>query len=155
EGFATKFFVDNSCEMVFLELYKDNNLLKRDYFYAPDTYVYTTNLGDSQDVAVLAIHVADVNCTGDRTCIIDGIWQISTHPISVEEDTEYDKMTIQSVNADTKTIMMDNEDNKITLNSNKDQLLMGDIRIKTADQDAITATEPLRFYIYTEETVES
>lgn len=155
EGFATKFFVDNSCEMVFLELYKDNNLLKRDYFYAPDTYVYTTNLGDSQDVAVLAIHVADVNCKGDRTCVIDGIWQISTYSISVEEDTEYDKMTIQGVDADSMSIIMDNEDNQIILSKNKDQLLMDNIRIKTADQDVISVEEPLRFYIYMEETIES
>ncbi len=155
EGFALKLFVDNSCEMVFLELYKDDDLLKRDYFRAPDTYIYTTNLGSSQDVVFLAIHVADVDCTGERTCIIDGIWQISTHPISVEEDTEYDKMTVQSVDAASMRITMVNEDNQIILSKNKDQLLMGDLRIKTADQDAISVEEPLRFYIYTEETIES
>ena len=155
EGFAVKFLVDNSCEMVFVELYKDGNLAERDYFIVPDTYIYTTDLGDSQDIAVLAIHLADVNCTGGRTCVIDGIWQISTHTIPVEEDTEYDKMTVQVVDADSMRIFMDNEDEQIVLSNNKDQPLMGDIRIKTADQDAISDEEPLRFYIYTEETVES
>ncbi|HPE64340.1 MAG TPA: PGF-CTERM sorting domain-containing protein, partial [Methanothrix sp.] len=51
-------------------------------------------------------------------------------------------------------IMMNNEDNKITLSKDKDQLLMENIRIKTADQDDITAEEPLRFYIYEEATIE-
>ena len=140
---------------MFLELYKDDNLAERDYFSVPDTYIYSTDLGDSQDIAVLAIHVADVNCTGGGTCVIDGIWQISTYPISVEEDTEYDKMTIQTVDADSMAIMMNNEDNQIILSKNKDQLLMDNIRIKTADQDAISVEEPLRFYIYKEETIES
>ena len=54
----------------------------------------------------------------------------------------------------TLTITMINEDDKITLNSNKDQLLMENIRIKTADQDVISAEEPLRFYIYEEATIE-
>jgi len=155
EGFAVKVFVDNSCEMVFLELYKDNYFVRNDYFRVPDTYVYATDLGDSQDVAVLAIHVADLDCTGDRTCLIDGIWQISTHPIPVEEDTEYDKMTVQTVNADEHSIMMNNEDNRIILSKNRDLSLMGDIRMRTSNQATISAEEPLRFYIYTEETVES
>jgi len=64
-------------------------------------------------------------------------------------------MTIQTVDADEKTIMMDNEDNKITLSRNKDISLMGDIRIKTADQDEITAEEPLRFYVYKPVTIEA
>jgi len=83
---------------------------------------------------------------------IDGIWQVSERPIDIEEDTEFDKMTVQSVNADTKTIVMDNEDEKITLNKNKDILLMGDTRIKTADQDDVSVENPLRFYIYKEIT---
>lgn len=129
--------------------------MRNDYFRVPDTYVYATDLGDSQDVAVLAIHVADLDCTGDRTCLIDGIWQISTHPIPVEEDTEYDKMTVQTVNADEHSIMMNNEDNRIILSKNRDLSLMGDIRMRTSNQATISAEEPLRFYIYTEETVES
>ncbi|OPX80994.1 MAG: hypothetical protein A4E50_01278 [Methanosaeta sp. PtaB.Bin087] len=73
----------------------------------------------------------------------------------MEEDTEYDKMTIQSVDAGTMSIMMNNEDNKITLSKNKDQLLMQNIRIKTADQDVINNENPLRFYIYEEAVIEA
>jgi S-layer protein (TIGR01567 family) len=120
------------------------------------TYTYKMNMGDTEKIVVIAVHFKNAFRGADQDlATVDGIWQISDTYTDVEEDTEYDKMTIQSVNADTLTIMMDNEDNKITLNSNKDQLLMENIRIKTADQDTITAEEPLRFYIYEEATIEA
>ena len=62
----------------------------------------------------------------------------------VSENTEYDKMTIQTVTAD--SITMNNEDNDITLSKNKDISLMPGISIKTADADE------LRYYIYKEIT---
>ena len=46
------------------------------------------------------------------------------------------------------TIKMDNKDNKITIRMNKDIPLMGDINIGVADQDNISADNPLRYYIY-------
>ncbi len=117
------------------------------------TYTYKKWLGDTEKIVVIAVHFKNAFRGADTDlATVDGIWQISDVITDVEEDTEYDKMTIQSVNADTKTITMDNEDNKITLNKNKDQLLMENIRIKTADQDAISAEEPLRFYLYKEIT---
>ncbi|MFZ2471718.1 MAG: S-layer protein domain-containing protein, partial [Methanothrix sp.] len=81
-----------------------------------------------------------------------GVFQISDTPSDVEVDTEYDKMRIASVSTD--TITMDNKDNSITLNKNKDTTLMVGIGIKTADQDVITAEDPLRFYIYKTVTIE-
>jgi len=154
EGFEAKLFVDDSCEKAFLELCRDGNLIEMDYFDVPGTYAYTTNLGESQNVVILALHVAEVNCTGDRTCTVDGIWQISDTLTDVEEDSEYDKMTIQTVDSVCFYVMMDNEDNKITLNRNMDTSLIGDIKIKTADQDEISAEAPLRWYIYEEVIIE-
>jgi S-layer protein (TIGR01567 family) len=123
---------------------------------ADKTYTYTRDLGDTEDIVVIAVHFKNAFRGADQDlATVDGIWQISDTITDVEEDTEYDKMTVQSVNADTKTIMMNNEDNKITLNKNKDQLLMENIRIKTADQDDIGPEEPLRFYIYEEATIEA
>ena len=61
-------------------------------------------------------------------------------------------MRIASVTAD--TITMDNKDNTVTLSKNKDISLMGDVKIKTADQDAIDEADPLRYYIYKEVTIE-
>jgi S-layer protein (TIGR01567 family) len=119
------------------------------------TYTYTMDLGDTEDIVVVAVHFRNAYSSGGQSLVtVDGIWQISDAYTAVEEDTEYDTMTIQTVDADFKYIMMNNEDNKVTLYKNSDSLLMGDIRIKTADQNEITADEPLRFYIYKEATVE-
>ena len=61
-------------------------------------------------------------------------------------------MRIASVSAD--TITMDNKDNTVTLSKNKDITLMGDVKIKTADQDVVDDANPLRYYIYKAVTIE-
>ncbi|MGV8175289.1 MAG: S-layer protein domain-containing protein, partial [Methanothrix sp.] len=76
----------------------------------------------------------------------DGVWQLSDASSDVSENTEYDKMTIQTVDA--TSISMNNEDNDITLSKNKEISLMPGVSIKTADADE------LRYYIYKEVTIE-
>ena len=120
------------------------------------TYVYKKDLGDTEKIVIVAVHFKNAFRGADTDlATIDGIWQISDAYKDVEEDTEYDKMTIQTVDADAMTIMMNNEDNKITLTKKRDVSLMENIRIKTADQDVINAENPLRFYIYKEMTIEA
>ncbi|NMC11098.1 MAG: S-layer protein, partial [Methanothrix sp.] len=80
------------------------------------------------------------------------VWQISDTATEVKVDTEYDKMRIASVTSE--TITMDNKDNTVTLSKNKDISLMGDIKIKTADQDVVDDANPLRYYIYKAVTIE-
>jgi S-layer protein (TIGR01567 family) len=121
------------------------------------TYTYKKWLGDTEKIVVVAVHFKNAfRGTDQDLATVDGIWQISDVVTDVEEDTEYDKMTVQTVNsAEPMSITMDNEDNKITLSKNKDQLLMQNIRIKTADQDVINNENPLRFYIYEEAVIEA
>ncbi|NYT02570.1 MAG: S-layer protein, partial [Methanosarcinales archaeon] len=83
-------------------------------------------------------------------CKIDGIFQLSSSPVEVEMDSEYDKMRVSSVSSE--GIVMDNKYNAITLSKNKDTTLMMGIHIKTADQYDISDYNPLRFYIYKEIT---
>jgi len=156
--------IDLDGNKVYVQLLKDGKVVdsavvepSKDNADVQDkTYTYTMDLGDTEDIVVVAVHFKNAFRGSDQDlATVDGIWQIADTYTDVEEDTEYDKMTIQTVNADTKYIMMNNEDNKITLNKNKDTLLMENIRIKTADQDEITAEEPLRFYIYEEATIEA
>ena len=78
---------------------------------------------------------------------VDGIWQISDAPIDVRADTQYDKMTIRSVDANAGTIVMDNKDNQIILAKKTDVTLMPGINLRTANNDT------LRFYIYRTEKV--
>ena len=119
------------------------------------TYTYTADLGDTSDIVVVAVHFKNAFRGADQDlATVDGIWQISDATTDVAEDTEYDKMTIEDVSSeeDNMYIEMENTDNKITLSANKDQLLMENIRILTADMSA-DAENPLRFYIYEEATI--
>jgi hypothetical protein len=111
------------------------------------TYYYKKDIGDSKDVVIVAAHFKNAFRGADQNlATIDGLWQLSDTPQDVSENTEYDKMTIQTVTAN--TITMNNEDNDITLSKNKDITLMPGVSIKTADDDA------LRYYIYKEATIE-
>jgi len=149
--------IDPNAGKVYVQLMKDSNVvdsasvqLSKDGATTEDnTYTYKKCLGDTEDIVVIAIHFKNAFRGADvDLATVDGIWQISDIYTDVEEGTEYDKMTIQTVDADALSIMMNNEDNKITLSKNKDKLLMENIRIKTADQDVITVEVPLSFYIY-------
>jgi len=86
--------------------------------------------------------------------VIDGIFQRSDTPTDIKLDHKYDKMSIRNVDPTTMSIILDNEDNQIALTKNKDIPLMGKIHIKTANQDVIDSNNPLRYYIYSEETCE-
>ncbi len=155
EGYALRPTIGIDDKGILVELLHSGVEIDSMAILPPFTYVYSTDLGRAKGVPIIAAHFLEPVSLGDRSfCKIDGLWQISDQPLEVEEGMVYDKMTIQFVNADAMTIMMNNEDNKINLYKNSDSLLMGNIRIKTADQDDISAEDPLRFYVYKEVTVE-
>jgi S-layer protein (TIGR01567 family) len=147
EGFEARLYVDDSCNKTLLELYRNGNLTDRDYFTVPHTYVHTKDVGNSRNISILALHVSGVKCTGGKTCIVDGVFQISDTMTPINSEQQYDKMSIRNVDATGMTITMDNKDNQITLSKNIDVPLMQNIHIKTADQDGTDAA-PLRYYIY-------
>jgi len=147
--------IDIDGNKVFLELHKDGAVVdskvispsKTGATMKDQTYYYKKNIGDSKDVVIIAAHFKNAFRGADTNlATVDGLWQISDTPKDVSENTEYDKMTIQTVTAD--SIMMNNEDNDITLSKNKDISLMPGVAIKTADADE------LRYYIYKEATIE-
>jgi hypothetical protein len=114
---------------------------------ADKTYHYKKTIGDSKDVAIIGVHFKNAFRGADQNlATIDGVFQVSDTPSDVEVDTEYDKMTIQSVTG--TSVEMDNEDNDITLSKNKDISLMPGVNFKTADADE------LRYYIYKEAVIE-
>jgi S-layer protein (TIGR01567 family) len=121
---------------------------------ADKTYIYRRDAGEQKGLVTIAVHFKNaVNIQNQSVATVDGLWQISDEPTPVKVDTEYGKMRIASVSAD--TIVMDNKDNSIALSKNKDTELLGDIRIKTADQDVIDDANPIRYYIYLDEKCES
>lgn len=151
--------IDISTGMAYLELEKegqvvDSKVVSPSKIYstmADETYYYRKDVGESKDLVIIAVHFKNAfRGDGQNLVTIDGIWQISDVPTDVRADTEYDKMRISSVTAD--TITMDNKDNTVTLSRNKDIPLMGDVKIKTSGQDVIDGANPLRYYIYKEIT---
>jgi S-layer protein (TIGR01567 family) len=149
---------------VWLELSRNGEVVDSDLIapskdgatMADKTYTYSKDLGSTKGIVVIAIHFKNVFHGAEiglqDAAVVDGIWQISDAPISIKEDVEFGKMRVQMVNPDSMRIAMDNRDNRIILSRNRDITLMGSIGIKTADQDEITAEEPLRFYVYKEIT---
>ena len=121
---------------------------------ADKTYYYKVDLGDTKEIVQIAIHFKNA-FTGSDTNIatVDGEFQISDTVTPLKSDQQYDKMSIRNVNPTDYTITMDNKDNQVTLSKNKDVVLMENIHIKTADQDTITADQPLRYYIYKAATI--
>jgi S-layer protein (TIGR01567 family) len=111
---------------------------------ADKTYYYKNPVvGEQKKLVTIGVHFKNAFRGADSNlATIDGEWQISDTPTEVKADTQYDKMTIRTVDATAGTITMDNKDNAVTLSKNKDTTLTGDIKIKTADNDT------LRFYIY-------
>jgi S-layer protein (TIGR01567 family) len=126
-----------------MSLSTDRNELERTYYYR------NPQVGEQKKLVTIGVHFKNArNIQNQTVATVDGIWQISETPTEVKADTQYDKMTIRSVDATNGVITMDNKDNAITLSKNKDTTLMPGVNIRTADNDT------LRFYVYTEEICE-
>ncbi|MEI6105010.1 MAG: S-layer protein domain-containing protein [Methanothrix sp.] len=148
--------IDIDGNKVYLELSKDGSVVdskvispsKTDANMADKTYYYKNPaVGDQKKLVTIAAHFKNAFRGADQNlATVDGLWQISGEATDVKADTQYDKMTITSVDANAGTITMENKDNAITLSKNKDTALMSGIKIKTADNDT------LRYYIYKEIT---
>jgi S-layer protein (TIGR01567 family) len=144
--------IDIDGNKVFLELSKNGAVVdskvvspSKDGATESDKTYYYKNpaVGEQKKLVTIGVHFKNAFRGADSNlATIDGEWQISDAPKEVKADTQYDKMTIRTVDATAGSITMDNKDNAITLSKNKDTALTGDIKIRTADNDTS------RFYIY-------
>ncbi len=140
ENLSARLYVDKGCNMTLVELFRGNELLERNYFKLPKTYIYRTRLDGAGEVAVLAIHMAEADCSREKSCLVDGIFQLSEELMDVSVDLPFGNMRIKTVSGD--TIAMDNKDNTIILSDDADTVLAGNYRIKTM------SGRMLRYYIY-------
>jgi S-layer protein (TIGR01567 family) len=149
--------IDSKGGKVYVELRKNGNTVdtsivepsKDGASEADKTYTYNKNIGSTKKLVVIAVHFKDAFRSANLDlATVDGIWQISDSQVDIKTGTKYDKMTLKIVDPYQKYIMMNNSDYKILLQRNRDVSIMGNIRIKTADQKNINDNEPLRFYIY-------
>ncbi len=113
---------------------------------ADKTYYYKNPaVGEQKKLVTIGVHFKNaISIQNQTVATVDGKWQISDTPLAIMADTQYDKMTIRTVDATAGVIAMDNKDNAITLSKNKETTLMPGINLRTADNDT------LRFYIYSE-----
>ncbi|HSD57116.1 MAG TPA: S-layer protein domain-containing protein, partial [Methanotrichaceae archaeon] len=98
--------IDIDGNKVYLELTKDGEVIDSKVIspsadqatMADKTYFYKADVGDSEDVVLVGAHFKNAFRGADQNlATVDGLWQLSDTPVDVSENTEYDKMTIQSV----------------------------------------------------------
>ena len=153
--------VDENGNKVYLELSKNGRVVDSKVVspsienadMVDQTYYYKKDLGGSKDIVIIAVHFKNAfSSAGDQIATIDGKFQISDKPMTIRVDQRYGKMTVRLVDPATETIILDNKDNLITLSKNKDIELMGSFHIRTADQDDTSVDNPLRYYLYCNES---
>jgi S-layer protein (TIGR01567 family) len=138
--------IDNRYRRVDLQLQKDGVVVdsssaypsKDGATYSDKTYTYKKDLGNQNGLVTIAVHIKNAyNDTENAAITVDGIWQISDESTAVKKESKFGKMTVAEVDAMAKTITMNNADQPIALPKNSDVPLMGDIHLKTADNDAL------------------
>jgi len=129
-----------------LELLRDGETIDNETVNAPDTYVYRKDLGELDDVPIIAVHLDSIFAgTEADMATIEGIFQISEEYVSVEAGDRYGEMEIRSSSG--YTITMKNRDD-IALKEGEVIDLMGDIKVLVADSSTLrftlysTITEP-------------
>ncbi|WP_406659919.1 S-layer protein domain-containing protein [Methanolobus sp. ZRKC3] len=134
EGYELKIVeVDVNGNSVFVRLVKDGDELDSDVVSGNDDYIYQVDIGDSDDVVLIAVHFDDIfSGTESNAVFVKGIFQISDEYLEVESGDSFGKMEITSV-GDTM-IQMKNDDS-VSLSKGKIVDIMGKIKLIVADDD--------------------
>lgn len=151
EGYSLELkHIDPDDGRVYANLLKGDKLVK-DYMFQPSKDDATISdktcifRNPSLGLVTIAVHFKNTFRGADQNlATIDGIWQISESPISVNRGTSFDKLTVSEVSD--RSIVMNNIDRTITLSRDKNIALAGDIHLRTADTDS------LKYYLVKEES---
>jgi S-layer protein (TIGR01567 family) len=134
-------------DSIMVALLRDGEVIKSDIINDDSTYTHTKEV-DDEDIPVIAIHIDNIFRGMETNSIfVNGIFQISEDFKKVEEGNSYGKMEIYDVSKD--EIVMSN-DGSISLGKGDTISIMGDIKIKVADDD-----NAVRFYPFQEIKVEA
>ncbi|MCK5216783.1 MAG: Ig-like domain-containing protein [Methanosarcinales archaeon] len=134
-------------DSIMVALLRDGEEIKSDIINDDSTYTHTKEV-DDEDIPVIAIHIDNIFRGMETNSIfVNGIFQISEDFKKVEEGNSYGKMEIYDVSKD--EIVMSN-DGSISLGKGDTISIMGDIKIKVADDD-----DAVRFYPFQEIKVEA
>ncbi len=154
--------VDVEGRKVHLGLKKDGSNLDEKVIVLDEdlgTYIFKTPISSSGGNRIVSIAVHFKNAyhgTEADMATVDGIWQLSDRPLTVNQGMDMDEMTVESLNSGEgeMAIEMRNEDG-ISLREGKKIRLMGDFYLRTADQDDLDQGGLLRFYVFREMVAEA
>ncbi|MBA1343430.1 MAG: hypothetical protein C5S52_07525 [ANME-2 cluster archaeon] len=98
---------------------------------SPDNYVYTKDLGKLDDVPVIVIRISNVFAGTESDMVtIEGVFQISDDPISIDTGDTYGEMEIKT--ASKTEIKMTNEDD-IDLDEGGKTMIMENVGFMTSE----------------------
>ncbi|NPE29634.1 S-layer protein [Methanococcoides sp. SA1] len=147
EGYALDIVeVDQNGERVFVSLSKDGDEVDEFIVSSDDTYVYEKDLGDVDDVPIIAVYFKEIFSGRESTAVfVEGIFQISDEYDEINTGDNYGEMEVKSISS-TK-IEMRNEDS-ISLSKGDEIEIMGEIKFKVADSNTV------RYYPFVEISTE-
>ncbi len=141
EGYVLKAVdIDPGARTMLISLLKDGNEIDTAAVSAGRTYVYTKKVGTVSDLPILMVRLDSVFSGREMSAaFLKGIFQISEVYATVDTGNRFGEMEVQSVGND--KIEMSN-DGSISLGKGKNDILMGNLRLKVGD----TTDNTLRFY---------
>jgi len=148
EGYELKIIqLDTDGGQAQLELLKNGKSVDTDIVKSPDTYVYTKDLGKLDDVPIIAIRIGNVFAGTETDMVtIEGAFQISDDPISVDTGDEYGEMEITT--ASSSKIEMKNKESEIDLEGDETIMITDTIGFKVSEDEE-------RYYLFVRRTVGS
>ncbi|MFZ3384676.1 MAG: S-layer protein domain-containing protein, partial [Candidatus Methanoperedens sp.] len=126
--------IDLNARTMFLRLLKDGTEVDSTPLSKDETYVYKKRVGNVDDLPLILVRFDNVFSGQElQAAFIKGIFQLSENATTVKVGDQYGKMEVTAVNKD--KIAMENSGD-IGLDSNKNEVLMGNIRLKVADNSS-------------------
>ncbi|MCL7475161.1 MAG: Ig-like domain-containing protein [ANME-2 cluster archaeon] len=147
EGYSVRIDeISRSGEALMFTILKNGEEIDTDISSGDDTYVYEVKVGDT-DIPIFIFHIDQVfRGMETNSVFIDGVFQISEKFTTIEKGDSYGIMEVTSTTS--SSIVMKNKDDSISLGEGDTISIMGDIKIKVADDSTV------RFYPFKEIVVE-
>ncbi len=126
-------------------------------FAVNPTYRYEKNLDGADKLVIIAVRFKELLSSQEIDLAeLKAIWQISEDVIKVGSGTDLSRvMAIDSVNSNEGQMAIEARNVESTMRLGKDKTiaLMADYYIKTADQEEVSQSNPLRFFVFKGVTV--
>ncbi|MGB7571220.1 MAG: S-layer protein domain-containing protein [Methanothrix sp.] len=133
---------DVSDDSIFIQLFKEEQLVDSSVVESNTTYEYKKDLENVKDMPIIRIHFGNVFYDGNHgSAEIDGIFQISDNVFPMEMGSGLGEMEL--VNIEPEGMIFVNPDS-ITLSTNSTVNIGPGMDIRVADNDT------LRYYLYTQ-----